>query len=382
MPALLEGALNTHRVRAVLMGFLPSHPGYEKLRRALYNYRSLAAAGGWEAVPEGPALKPGDAGERVIHLSRRLSADSALNLLTDAPGAVYDSDVEAAVREFQRRHGLEPDGVAGKATLSALNVPASQRVRQIEANLERWRWLPEDLGERYILVNVADYTLEVVELGRLVLDMKVIVGKPYRHTPVFSDVMTTIVINPTWYVPRRIAIVDKLPLIRKDPNYLKKMGMHVTSGDGAHAKEVDPRTVDWTKIGPKHFPFRLSQAPGPQNALGRVKFLFPNRFNVYLHDTPSRELFGKTERNFSSGCIRIEKPVDMADYLLTNQPGWNPQRVRDTIDSMRETSIHLDRPIPVHLLYWTVFVDGVGDLQFRPDIYSRDEKLIRALSAR
>ncbi|MGD8252464.1 MAG: peptidoglycan-binding protein, partial [Desulfobacterales bacterium] len=159
MPALLEGALNTHRVRAVLMGFLPSHPGYEKLRRALYNYRSLAAAGGWEAVPEGPALKPGDAGERVIHLSRRLSADSALNLLTDAPGAVYDSDVEAAVREFQRRHGLEPDGVAGKATLSALNVPASQRVRQIEANLERWRWLPEDLGERYILVNVADYTL-------------------------------------------------------------------------------------------------------------------------------------------------------------------------------------------------------------------------------
>jgi murein L,D-transpeptidase YcbB/YkuD len=258
-------------------------------------------------------------------------------------------------------------------------VPVEERVRQIEVNLERWRWLPEDLGQRYILVNIANFELEVVEKSKPVMIMQVVVGKPYWRTPVFSDRMTYLVLSPYWHIPPSIAVKDKLPLIRKDHTYLATYDIKVFQGWGAETREIDPQTIDWSKVTAKDFNYRLRQEPGPLNALGRVKFMFPNKFNVYLHDTPSRELFGKTVRTFSSGCIRIEKPIELAEYLLGGDAKWTRENILAAIDRRVEQTVRLPEPMPVHLLYWTAWSDEEGSIQFRGDIYGRDQLLDKAL---
>jgi murein L,D-transpeptidase YcbB/YkuD len=214
------------------------------------------------------------------------------------------------------------------------------------------------------------------------MGMKVIVGRGYRRTPVFSDKITYLVLNPFWHVPPGIAIKDKLPLIKKDPDYLLKQNMRLFQGWGAQTKEIDPKTIDWSTVNDKNFHYRLRQDPGPMNALGRVKFMFPNRFNVYLHDTPSRDLFGKTTRTFSSGCIRIEKPMEFAAYLLRDDPRWTHENILAALEKNEEATIQLRYPVPIHLLYWTVFVDGDGLVHFRNDIYGRDKRLNDALIKR
>ncbi len=378
--AALHMALATGEVAATLRELTPAAPGYASLRAALARYRALEAQGGWPAVPWGPSLRRSDYGTRVERLRRRLAVTGDLEPAPRADAARFDADLEAAVRRFQRRHGLRDDGVVGAATLAALNVPADARVRQIAANLERWRWLPEALGERHVLVNIAGYTLEAVEHGRPALAMRVIVGRPYRRTPVFSDRIRYLVLNPSWNVPHTIAVEDILPEAQRDPAYLERMGFTVLRGWGENAEALDPRALDWSRLGPERFPYRLRQEPGPRNALGRLKFMFPNAHNVYLHDTPTRALFDRERRGFSSGCIRVERPLGLAAYLLRARPEWDADALRDAIDAGETRAVHLEEPVPVHIVYRTAWVDERGVLQLRRDVYERDGALIGALT--
>jgi murein L,D-transpeptidase YcbB/YkuD len=356
LPAALESALAAGRVPQALADLAPTHAGYKALKAALAQYRALAARGGWPAVPDGPPLKPGDRGERVAAVRARLEASGDLAPKASPPEAsdLFDAPLQAALVKFQEEHGLDTDGKVGKGTLAALDVPVEQRIRQMEINLDRWRWLPRDLGERYIMVNIAGFHLDVVEGGRPVLSMKIVAGKPTTRTPMFSGVMKNVVLNPYWNVPPDIARKEVLPRIAREPGYAAKEGFEVSGTE-------------------------VRQKPGSQNALGKFKFLFPNRFNVYLHDTPSRSLFSRTVRGFSHGCIRLEKPQELAEYLLQDDPAWTPQRIAAALNRGREAWVTIPKPLPVHLAYWTAWVDDAGTLQLRDDLYGRDKPLLRIL---
>ncbi len=379
LASVLQTALDSGTIDETLDSLLPPQPGYARLKQALARYRDMAAKGHWLTVPDGPKMQKGDRDERVVALRKRLMASGDLDQPPDSNTDLFDDTLGVALRRFQHRHGLDVDGIVGPATLSALNVPAEERIRQIEINMERWRWLPQNLGQRHVLVNIANFELDVIENGVPVMTMRVVVGRDYRRTPVFSDKMTYLVLSPYWHVPPKLAIQDKLPLIRKDSDYLAKENIRVFQGWGAETKEVDPASVDWSKVTGKNFGYRLRQEPGPKNALGRVKFMFPNKFDVYLHDTPSRELFAKTVRTFSSGCIRIEKPIELAEYLLAGDPKWTRAAILAAIDKRVEQTVRLAEPMPIHLLYWTAWADEDGSIRFRNDIYGRDRLLDEAL---
>ena len=253
-----------------------------------------------------------------------------------------------------------------------------ERIAQIRINLERWRWLPVDLGERHIVVNIAGFRLFVVDSGRTVMTMRAIVGRPYRNTPIFTDVMTYLVFSPYWHVPSGIAGRDILPKIQKDAGYLRANGFQVFRGWDSD-RPIDPGTVAWASLTRANLPYRFRQDPGPQNALGRVKFMFPNDFSVYLHDTPSRDLFNETSRAFSSGCVRVEQPADLAMYLLNDPVGWDRHAIDSAMNQRRERTVRLRASMPVHLLYWTAWAGDDGTLEFPIDIYGRDARLRRAL---
>ncbi|HZD25003.1 MAG TPA: L,D-transpeptidase family protein [Alphaproteobacteria bacterium] len=376
--AALRGALQVPDLVAYAGGHAPANPVYRRLRHILWDYRAVEESGGWPAVPGGPALKPGMEDARVAVLRRRLIATGDLGD-GEAPGRRYDGALVQAVRHFQRRHGLADDGIVGPATLAALNVPVAARIRQLEINMERWRWMPDDLGERYILVNLAGFELEVVELDSAVLRMRVVVGRDYRRTPVFSDRMTYLDFNPTWTVPPSIARKDILPKLRRDPGYLAAQHLRVLSGWDPAAHPLDPATIDWRAVSAARFPYKLVQAPWAGNALGRVKFVFPNRYNVYMHDTPERELFERSRRAFSSGCIRLQHPLELAWYLLQDKPGWDRARIDQVLAEGRTTRVILPQPIPVHLTYSTAWLAGDGTIEFRDDIYGRDATLAALL---
>jgi murein L,D-transpeptidase YcbB/YkuD len=370
LPAALESALAAGGVGPALAALAPPHAGYTKLKDALQELRREAAAGGWPKVPDGAPLRLGARSERAAALRQRLVAtgDYALEpvqVLPAEPGSpaapiadpdrdLFDSRLQAALREFQERHGLDADGGIGKGTLAALNVPVEQRIRQVEINLDRWRWLPRDLGARYIMVNIAGFSFELIEDGRPALVMRVVAGKPTTRTPMFTGRMTNVVLNPYWNVPAKLVKNEVLPHAAREPGYLEKEGFEVTRNGGA---------------------VEVRQRPGPKNALGKVKFLFPNRFDVYLHDTPSRSLFSRTVRSFSHGCIRVEKPIALAEYLLKDDPAWTPQKIAAVLAKGKETWVTIPKPLPVHLVYWTAWVDDAGKLQLRDDLYGRDKKL-------
>jgi len=376
---ILQKALESSEIKIALFRLLPPQPGYARLKETLAQYRSIVAHGGWNLIPDGSKMEKGQQGDRVKLLRERLIAEGELKDTPYEESDVYDGTLEQAVRRFQKRCGLDVDGIVGSATQTALNVSAEERVRQIEVNLERWRWLPQELGKRYILINIANFELDVVEDNKPVLTMRAIVGRSYRRTPVFSDMMTYLVLNPCWYVPKKIAVQDIVPLARKDVEYFAKQNIKIFKGTGANAAQIDPRTIEWVTITDKNFVYTFRQEPGRLNALGRIKFMFPNKYNVYIHDTPAKELFAKAERGFSSGCIRIEKPVELAEYVLRSDPQWTKERILAAIGKGVEQTVRLKTTIPVHLLYWTAWVDEDGAVQFRSDIYERDKLLDEAL---
>lgn len=371
-----------------LESLLPDYPEYRLLMERLALQRRLAEEVPWPEIMPGPLLRPGESDARVLLIQARmrmlgdLDPDPEAHAIADAKDPVYTSGLESAVQAFQRRHGLEPDGVIGPRTLAELNTSPERRIAQIRANMERWRWMPSELGAEHIRVNIAGFRMDVMSGNKLVMRKRAIVGRPYRRTPVFSGNMTYLVLNPSWEVPSRLAANDQLPQIQADPGYLDRMGFQILSGWGAEERRIDPSQVDWSALDHQNFPFRLRQAPGPLNALGQVKFMFPNQHNVYLHDTPARDLFAQEERAFSSGCIRVDEPMDLVDWLLSG-PGrprvMTPEEIRRILDSGTETTVRLGRALPVHLLYWTAWVGEDGRIQYRPDIYGRDAPLIEAL---
>ncbi len=373
--SVFEKAVKEDRIQESLQKLLPSQDMYAELKKNLISYRRLAGKGGWPAIPVGKPLKRGIRDNRVRDLRQRLEISGYLPPGINDARDTFDSELEDAVIKFQKLHGLQTDGVVGPVTLKALNITAESRARQIELNMERMRWVSKRLGERYIVVNIADFALKVIERGNAVLSMKVIVGKPYWHTPVFSEKMTHLILNPYWNVPANIARKEIIPKIRRDGEYLKKENMKILSGWGQKPREIDPGSVDWYAAGTSAFKYRFRQEPGPRNPLGRVKFMFPNPFDVYLHDTPGKRLFERDVRSFSHGCIRMEKPLELAEYVLKHDPQWTPEKISAEIAKGSEREIRLPDPMDVYILYLTAWVDGDGLLNFRDDVYGRDAKL-------
>jgi murein L,D-transpeptidase YcbB/YkuD len=374
-------------VAATLAGLAPRAEGYARLRQALAFYRGLAARGGWPAIPPGGPLRLGDSGPRVAALAARLRVTGELPggaAATTSP-ASFDAALAAALSRFQAAHGLPAKGeVADEATLAALDVPLERRIRQFELNMERWRWMEGDLGSRYVLVNLPDFLLTLVDGGRVVMTMKVIVGKASVKTPVFSDLMTAIVLNPAWHIPDTIAAHEIVPALLRDPGYLRRKGYELRRRDGGATAGVGPGTIGEDQIhslGTPGSPFRLVQPPGPDNALGHYKFVVNDDFDVYLHDTPSTQLFARSERDFSHGCVRLEKPAELASYLLADDPKWTPQAIAASVAAGERVTIPLRRPLPVHILYQTAWVDPGGTVQFRDDVYGHDRWLEGELAA-
>jgi L,D-transpeptidase YcbB len=378
---ILSQAAMVPDVAAFLRAQGPQSPEYQRLKAAIARYRDIAQKGGWRHTPEDKPLKPGKTFKTVPDLRRRLtdSGDIAGAPTPQADPLLFDPALEAAVKRFQERHGLKADGVVGKMTRGALNVPAPDRVRQMLLNMERRRWMRDDLGESYVLVNMADFELKVVDRRKTIHVDHVVVGTPYNKTPVFSDKLSYLVFNPSWHIPPSIARKEMLPKIQKDIGYLAANNITVLNDWTEGATVVDPNTVDWKALSGRHFRYKLRQEAGSSNALGRIKFVFPNRHNIYLHDTPARALFSRTVRSFSHGCIRVEHPVELAKILLRSDPEWSPQAIETGIGSGKQRIVPLKTRLPIHLTYITAWVNKDGTVHFRDDIYDRDKLLASAL---
>ncbi|MFH1080808.1 MAG: L,D-transpeptidase family protein [Pseudomonadota bacterium] len=377
---VIENALNTGKVEAAFRRLAPHDPLYRGLKQALAVYANIAGTGGWPELPQSRHLKTkADHRRYLLLLKQRLLLTGDL-LPAESSGRNDDESMKNAIRRFQKRHGIKADGTIGPATLKEMNVPVEKRIRQITLNMERLRWLPENVGNRYILVNIADFELIVFEDGSIVMDMPIVVGKQNQRTSVFSGKMTYLELNPYWNIPKAIAEKEILPEVRKDPAYLTKKKIRVIEYRRPQEKEVDPATIDWSKIRPDKLKYSFRQDYGSGNALGRIKFMFPNKFDIYLHDTPDRHLFKRTRRTFSHGCIRIAKPIDLAEYLLKNENGWDHKKILAEIGKGKRQILKLSHPIDLHILYLTAWTTPQGDVQFRNDVYEGDDVLLRALS--
>jgi murein L,D-transpeptidase YcbB/YkuD len=381
IPAELAQALKADRLEAYFESLHPKGKAYRRLRKALQQYERIRRSGGWPSIAPGPTLQTGDAGFRVEALRHRLHMTDDEPTEGPADQAGYDQYVEAAVERFQRRHGLQADGLVGKRTLTELNIPVEKRITQLQINMERWRWFPDSLGDRYLMVNIPAFELSVVEADTQINSMRAIVGRKRRQTPILSDRMTYLEFNPYWNIPRNIARKDILPKAITDPTYLARRGIRVFDSWDDQARELDPMSIPWESLSARYFPYRLRQDPSDVNALGRVKFMFPNPLSVYIHDTPGKVLFDQQARSFSSGCIRVNAPLTLAQYLLSNQ-GWDRARLEAAVARGQRQTVVLNKPIPVHLVYFTAWVDAEGRVNFREDIYGRDRRLLIALNSR
>jgi L,D-transpeptidase YcbB len=374
--AHLEKALADGTIEASLAELTPRVPEYQRLRELLVRYKEQQKQGGWPRVPA-VKLKPGQKSPHVAALAKRLAAsgDYDGSVPSDATASPYTPQLQEAVKVFQRRHGLTDDGAIGPEVVAALNIPLEHRINQIAMNMERWRWLPRDLGDRFMLVNIPEMRLDVFDNDKVSLTMRVVVGKQDTPTPIFNDEMTHLVFSPYWNVPDSIAQGETLPAVINDPGFLQRTNMEVVDKAG---NVVDPSSVDLND--PTAYRFR--QKPGADNSLGLVKFMFPNQFNVYLHDTPADSLFERAARSFSHGCVRVEDPVALAQYVLRDQPEWDEDRIRDAMEAGTEKHVKLKSPIPVFLGYWTARVRPDNTVQFRKDVYEIDGKLQARLNDR
>jgi len=379
LTAVLHYALESGEIKSSLADLAPAYAGYARLKEKLGLYRRIAGKGGWPKIPKGPTLQRGSHGKRVAILRQRLIASGDLSFEAPISNNIFDHNLEKAVRQFQKRHGLKDDGSVGRSALEALNIPVGKRIRQIALNMDRMRWLPDDIGKRYIFVNIADFSLKVIENEKAIMAMKIIVGKDKQRSCVLSSEMTYLELNPFWRIPDSIAAKEILPQIKKDPNYLAEKRIKVFQ-DWAEAdddRELNPRKVKWSRVKANDLGYKFRQEPGPSNPLGRLKFIFPNLCEIYLHDTPARDLFGKSRRDFSHGCIRIEKPIELATYLLKNKETWTRKKILAEIKKEKRQVVMLPEPINVHIFYGTAWVDQNGELQFRSDIYHIDDILYK-----
>ena len=357
-----------------------------RLSMALERYEAIAEAGGWPTVPDGPSLEPEMTDPRVPAIRQRLqvtgdaapsdvSGYAAPVYLTSDAALVeidplhYDATLAAGVRAFQARHGLFVDGVIGRRTLAALNVPVASRVKAQKINLERLKKF-EPWGPSYVLVNIPGFEAHLIREQKTTLTTRVIVGEPDWPTPQLNGMISRVIVNPYWNVPKSILRREIIPRMQEDPDYLTRQNIRVYSGWHAQARELDPATIDWS--GPAARIYRLRQERGRGNALGKYKFTFDNSQNIYLHDTASRGLFKKSARALSHGCVRVEKPQELAEWLLEGQGSWNGSALKRTVASGKNRWIRLENPVPVHLVYWTAWADENGNAQFRRDIYKRD----------
>jgi L,D-transpeptidase YcbB len=346
----------------------PRLPEYKALRSMLHRYRDIAAQGGWKPLPDEARL-PGGMQQYAGLLKTNLVLMGDLKP-TNGEAPPSDDALREALRRFESRHGLEAAGELNEKTVRAMNVPVQDRIEQIEINLDRLRWIG-DMPSRHIRVNVPAFELAVHDGTEIPLQMRVIVGTNDKRTPIFSGEMQYIVFSPYWNIPENIAKTELLPKIRKDPEYLARQQIEVVRGK--RAEPVDPSEIDWDAA-PDRFQYQLRQKPGGANSLGLVKFMFPNPFDVYLHDTPADNLFGRMARNLSHGCVRLERPAELAEYVLKANTDWGMERIKTAMHSEEEKHVQLQQRIPVHIVYWTAWVDRTGVSQFRDDVYGYDAK--------
>ena len=401
--SLLEAATDAQSAAQVLDDLEPGHAGYQHLRRALARYRDLKANGGWPAVPSDILLRVDDGVEAVeanelrledaeaqpgpslphrgaYEVCRRLAVTGEIPAAACiAPAMRYDAALATAVRRFQSRQGLIIDGIVGPNTVAAMNVPVEARIAALTANMERWRQLPDTLGRRHVFVNIAGFMLEARVSGGPVLSMRVVAGEPETPTPVFSDEISYLEFRPYWNVPRSITVGELLPRIAREPGYLRSQGFEIVDGWDEPAAIIPPGAVDWNAP-PHAFPYRLRQRPGPANSLGLVKFMFPNRYNVYLHDTPATHRFEARRRAFSHGCVRVEAPAALAAFLLDDPERWPVEAARAAMHGSGRQVVPLPTEVPVHLTYFTAWMQG-SDVQFRRDIYGLDAAWLESREA-
>jgi len=340
----------------------PPHVEYVRLQKALDDLNGQKEKGGWVKVPSARA---------VNELRQRLVASG--NLQGSGIGDQGSGDLHAAVKSFQELHSLPATGVVDDKTLAAINVPLDWRIQQVAINMQRWRYMPDDLGERHFLVNIPYFHLIARESGKPVMDIRVVVGKPGNNTPIFSEDMESVVFSPYWNIPDTIAENETAPAVARDPNYLARQGIEVLRVSSTGTETVNAADVKWDSADAvKGLVFR--QKPGDGNALGHVKFLFPNPYNVYLHDTPADALFAKPGRAFSHGCIRVEEPETLAKYVLKDYPEWDDESIFAAMRAGVEKHVRLKKKIPVHITYFTAWVDENGGLHLQPDIYGYDKE--------
>ena len=380
MNKLFADVANKKSITLLLDQLPPQHSGYQSLKKELLRFRELEQQGGWENFKSGPILEPGMQHEQVLQLKKRLqiTGDLVDGCLRDID--IYNKKLTEAVKHYQLRHGLKADGKVGPQTRRSLNITVTEKIGKIRINMERWRWLKRKLGDKYLVVNMTGFELYLMENGLTVMTMPVIIGKAYRSTPTFSGMVSTMEYNPYWTIPKNMALEDMVPRLINDPSFLEKRSIRLFRG-WTNAQEIDPKTVNWRKIDKDKFPYWMRQDPGPKNALGRVKFLFSNPYEIYLHGTPDKHLFNRIVRTFSSGCIRVKDPVQLASYLLNDGTMQMEENILANIHLGTNQKLNLPNAVPIYLIYWTAWADEDGNVNFRNDIYGRDTPLNNAFSS-
>ena len=375
--SLLTVTLHNKEVKPALERVKPQHFIYKLMKYNLKEYRALEKNGAWSKIGEGESLKKGMEDKRILQIREYLLITKDLKANNSENDSLYDEALEAAVKKFQIRHNLTSDGVIGKGTLEQMNVPVADRIEMIRLNLERMRWVFHQPDDDFLLVNIAGFHVRRFRNRKEVFSSRVIVGKYHKESPIFKGVMTYIVMNPTWTLPYSIATHETLPKLKKDPGYLSAKHMEIMDRNGTI---LNPDNIDFNQYSSGNFPFIVRQKAGPWNALGQVKFIFPNKYAVYLHDTPSRGLFNQQDRAFSHGCIRTESKWELMMSLMDDENVWNMDKINEILESGETTTINLPKPINIYIMYWTSRVDQENNLYFMKDVYKRDNAVIKALN--